>query len=198
MKNKELHLIGVGSTGSKLIASLMKKGVNAKYTYINDRILPDLEDRACFVAFIPEGRTLIVDGCEIRISDMEAPFTMPEQLNELLNHGERYVLFAGLGGYTGTYATEGLANLLTKHNKPFTIISSLPFSFEGNTRAEHANKIKKKFENTKDFYCLPLEEIRSEVGDMPLEDAFKIADEELFRVFQKHIYKTKEHLGDIG
>ena len=44
---------------------------------------------------------------------------------------DKYIIIAGLGGYTGTYITEEVAKLLKIGNKTFSIICSMPFNVEG-------------------------------------------------------------------
>jgi cell division protein FtsZ len=138
-----------------------------------------------FIEFIPKGELFNRNGDEIRISDMSAKVEIPEKLNEILKSDEQYILFAGFGGYTGTFVTEEIAKILNQNKKEFSIICSIPFRFEGQRRMQYANELKQKIQNNSDFHFLELEQLRTKYGEMSIKDAFEKADEELFMIFDK-------------
>ncbi len=184
---KDFHFIGIGSAGSKMIEFIQQKGIKSKYSIINDEKIPNTEFETNFIEFIPKGEILHRNGEEIRISDMTAKFEIPQKVFEILNSNEKYILFAGLGGYTGTFVTEEIATSLNKNKKDFSIICSIPFRFEGQRRMQYANELKQKIQNNFDCHFLELEQLRTKYGDMSIKDAFEKADEELFEIFDKRI-----------
>ncbi len=112
--------------------------------------------------------------------------TPKDHIKQLFRESHRYVLLAGLGGYTGTYMTEELALLLRKRRMDFYIICSLPFSFEDSRRQSFAHRVVNKLQSVNNFKYFELETIRNTYGDITLKHAFQRGDEQFFRVFEKH------------
>lgn len=185
MNFKNTHIIGIGSSGSNMVNYIQNKGIKAKFSYINDKKMSDLEFETNFIEFIPKGELISKSGEEFRISDMSAKLDLPESVNDILKFDKKYILLAGFGGYTGTFVTEEIVKILNKNKIEFSIICSIPFSFEGQRRMRYANELKQKLQNNSGFHCLEYEQLSTKYGDMTIKEAFEKADEELFTIFEK-------------
>lgn len=185
--NNPLHFIGLGGAGCNALEYIYNKNINAKYTGITElEKRSKLSSAINYVDFIPPKQICFkTDTGEYSISDMTQKLILPDHIKQLFRENHRYVLLAGLGGYTGTYMTEELALLLRKWGKDFYIISSLPFSFEDSRRQSFARKVKDKMRWLDKFKYFELETIRETYGDITLKHAFEKGDEQFFRVFEK-------------
>lgn len=190
MNSHNIHVIGIGGLGSRMIAFIQKKGIKAKYSYINDEILSDIEPETNFVEFIPKSEFIYIrNGDKIRSTDWTEKVHLPDNVYDIITQSDKYIIITGLGGYTGTFVTEEVCKLLKASNKTFSIICSMPFNAEGRLRFNTANGLRQKFENYQDFHCFEQEQIVTKYGNMILSDALKKGDEELFLLFVKQ-YKS--------
>jgi cell division protein FtsZ len=184
-KKKNIHVIGIGTAGSYLVKLLHKKGVDAKFTYVSDQKISELDEKAQFIEYVPQTVMQEIDGKEYPVSDMSAMPELPQQLKDLPIHDDKYILLAGLGGHTGTYFTEQLAQEFERHQKPYAVVCSLPFSIEGRKKLAYATEAKRKLKQKGEFYCVELEKLRYQYGGMSIKEAFDIADEEIGSIFDK-------------
>ena len=65
MNAYNIHVIGIGGLGSKMIAFIQQKGIKAKYSYINDETLSGIKPDTNFIEFIPKGEYIIKNGYKI-------------------------------------------------------------------------------------------------------------------------------------
>lgn len=186
-KIKPLHIVGIGYSGSHLVKLVHQKGMEAKYTIINDNKLPKMPSNINFIEYIPPFKytfNLPKHG-EIKISDMSQKITVPTEVKNLTAHNCRFVLLAGFGGYTGTYMTEELTYLLNKNNKKFFTVCSYPFDFDRNgkqNRKKIARETIQKLQSISDISCIECDSIRKKYGNLPVEKAFEQVDKEMMEV----------------
>lgn len=185
MNAYNIHVIGIGGLGSKMIAFIQQKGIKAKYSYINDETLSGIKPDTNFIEFIPKGEYIIKNGYKIRFTDWSAKIHLPENVYNILMPNDKYIIIAGLGGYTGTYITEEVAKLLKIGNKTFSIICSMPFNVEGQQRFKIANEFREKFSNYHNFICFEHDKLVTRYGNMKLAEALKKGNEELFILFNR-------------
>jgi len=188
-KKKPLHFVGMGYSGSNLVKLIRQKGFNAKYTIINDTKLSGMTSKIDFIEYIPPHKYVFntTEHGKIRISDMSQKIAVPSKVKNLAEQDYRFVLIAGLGGYTGTYMTEQLTYLLNKNGKSFFAVCSSPFDFEDRNRKKIAREIIQKLQSVSDMFSIECNSIRNEYGNIPLKEAFRKVDEEILRVVLKKI-----------
>ena len=185
--NHPLHLVGLGGAGCNALELIYNKNINARFTGISE-----LEKRSeplsgiNYIDFIPPKRIHLKTADEdYSISDMSQKLVLPDHIKKLFEENHRYVLLAGLGGYTGSYMIEELALLLSKWGKDFSIICSLPFSFEDSVRKSIAWRVVHKLHPLNRVKYFDLDTIRDKYGDISLKHAFQKGDEQFFRLFGK-------------
>lgn len=188
-KNKPLHFVGIGYSGSHLIKIICQKGFNAKYTIINDKKLSGMTSKIDFIEYIPPLRNVFntTEHGKIRISDMSQKIAVPAKVKNLAAQDCRFVLIAGFGGYTGTYMTEQLTYLLNKNGKSFFTVCSSPFDFEDKNRKKIAREIKRKLQSVSELACIECNSIRNEYGNIPVKEAFERVDGEILQAVLKKI-----------
>jgi cell division GTPase FtsZ len=118
---------------------------------------------------------------------MSQKLTLPNEVKALLNENHKYLLLAGLGGYTGTNMTEQITSLLRRNKKNFMAICGLPFYFEGQVRRLHADRVKIKLQTLANFKYFELQNIREKYGNLLMKDAFQKADEQSYLIYKDSI-----------
>jgi len=179
--DKPLHFIGFGGAGSNIIIALQKMGLPAKYTCITQPERENLVREIAYINFMPPGEQRITKtGKEFFIPNMQAPVQVPQNIYSLFEPEAHYVLIAGLGGYTGTYLMAHFGTWLQEHQKSFTAICVLPFSFERAGSKTIIKRIQKKFKENKRFHFIDLDTYQEKFGDKPLQELFEQVNEEVY------------------
>lgn len=176
-----LHVIGIGGAGSNMVEQLHQQGITGKFTCISEPARPHLPQDIRFIEFVPPGEPVYHKGeLMYRTSNWEAELHIPESVRQLFHPHEKYVLLAGLGGYTGTKMTVALSLLLKEQNISALTVCSLPFQFEGAQRASRAQEAVNQLKHLSSFHYYPLENIRERYGNLTIEEAFTKANERAF------------------
>jgi cell division GTPase FtsZ len=172
------HYIGFGGAGCNVVELLHKKGNSGSFTCITHPVRPNQAAEIDFVHFIPPGEIFFHNGEELfRRSDPDTPLIVPPEVEVIFDNPGRFVLIAGLGGYTGTNMMEKFACQLHDHNIPFTAIASVPLRFEGTKRRKTARAAINRLRHLNNIHYLELETIAISNGNLPISTAFALADE---------------------
>ena len=133
--DKTTHFIGLGGCGCNVLQFFHKKGLVGKYTGITDLGERILYPGINYISFTPPRYDPFnLSNPRVLFPDMRQKLVMPEEIKDLFRENHRYVLIAGLGGYTGTKMVEELTHWLDDVGRVFVTICSLPFYFEGKIR----------------------------------------------------------------
>jgi cell division protein FtsZ len=176
----KIHIVGIGGGGCNALEYIRKKGVAAEYTCISS---PDRHSLPPGVSFIPYDSPKYYNLLEYQDDNL----AIPAEIEKVFDGDATFVLLAGFGGFTGSNLTRALAGYLSKGNKRFMIICSMPFSFEGERRKRIALNTRRFLEHFTSFRCLEMETIRVACGNLPLSVAFEKADEEFYDIFRENI-----------
>ena len=186
--SKTIHFIGFGTPGCKVLEYIYKQGISAKYTGIIEPGRLHLSSGIDIIPFSPPRYVRFKRGEElIWFSDMQQKLVVPEEIKQLFIADHRYILLAGLGGYTGTYMIEELSLFLNDSNKDFLAICSLPYLFEGRERKTNATNTFAKLRPSHHFKYLDLERLTKKYDHMSIKDAFEIADKEFYLVYKNSL-----------
>ena len=175
-----IHYLGFGGAGSNIIEALQQSVAKGRYTCISSPARPNMARDINFIELNLQ-RNQSSDyhfGIEsyLRLSNH---FELPEAVLNIFNPAEKYVLFSGLGGLTGSLLTAHVSLLLNEKNIAFKTIVSLPFSFEGSKRKGMAQAVVKNLAHLHQFKYMELDYLRQQHGSMKLKEAFAKADRDL-------------------
>ena len=99
-------------------------------------------------------------------------------LEEVLSDVDMLFISAGMGGGTGTGAAPEIAKIAKKQGALVIGIVTLPFTIEGRKRIENAMEGLERMESTVDtLIVIPNDKLLELAPELPLQTAFKIADE---------------------
>jgi cell division protein FtsZ len=175
--NAPVRFVGFGGAGCNVAELLYKKGLAGKFTCISHPVRTYPSEDIQFIHFIPPGEPIYHQGEEIfRRHDPDHPLDVPAAIEEIFDRSSRYVLIAGLGGFTGTTMTEKFVLQLHVRKIPFLAIASVPFEFEGAKRNHAARAALDKLLDVPGFHHVELQSFASGNGHLTLSEAFAKAD----------------------
>jgi hypothetical protein len=115
--------------------------------------------------------------------DMRQKLVMPAEIKELFSENHRYVLIAGLGGYTGTKMVEELTPWLDDIGKVFVTICSLPFYGEGQMTNTIAEKSFIKLRPICNFRYFDHISILDQCLDLTVPDVFRLGNQKFYETY---------------
>lgn len=179
--DSEFHIIGLGDAGSNVLQLMHKMGIKANYTCICSRVRQHLPKDIKFIKF---QSPKVFYTNETRINRI--PLT--DEINELFKPNNKYLLLAGLGGYTGTNLVRSLMCKLIREPIDFKAMCTLPFKFEGPDRRKAADQILSEFPKCNNIWTFELELMKEDKTIRIVSDAFKKADEFICKYYIRTNY----------
>lgn len=178
-KRTSIKVIGAGGAGNNTINRLMDIGVDgadcvAVNTDAQDLLYTNAAQKVLIGKEITGG---LGAGSDPQVG-ADAAKEDEKELKDLVQGADLVFVTCGLGGGTGTGAAPIIAEL-AKKTKALTIgIVTLPFSIEGAVRWENAQAgLSALRENTDTVIVIPNDKLLEIVPELPLNAAFKVADE---------------------
>lgn len=197
---RKLHIIGLGGAGCRQLIYLWNQGFEAHYMAINqesDLQFPDsFRHLVLNLPLINNGKKLCEENRKYDNKRL-----IPECVFQEFRYECRYVLVAGLGGYTGTYFLKELSLYLHENGFDFISVTSVPFEFEGRRRGTRARSVLSNLSGLRNFYHFELDEIIHTYGHMTVSEAFTTADGYFFRHISALIRNSRaaiSHTRGIG
>jgi len=177
-----IKVIGVGGGGSNAVNHMFKKGIKGV-----DFVVCNTDAQALNSSPVPSkiqlGATLtegLGAGANPKIGEQSAMESMEDIKNMLNTHAKMLFITVGMGGGTGT----GAAPIIAKIAKDLDILTvgivTIPFSFEGKTRNEQAQKgIDNLRKNVDSLVVINNNKLREVYGNLGFKAGFSKADEVL-------------------
>lgn len=174
-----IKVIGVGGGGNNTINRITEVGIKGSETIAVNTDAQDLlyttADKKILI-----GREItsgLGAGAQPKIGEESAKESESE-LRKALDQSDMIFITCGLGGGTGTGAAPVIAEIGKKLGALVVGVVTLPFAMEGQRRYENAVIGLEKLENTVDtLIVIPNDKLLELAPDLPLQTAFKIADE---------------------
>ncbi len=177
-----IKVIGVGGGGSNAVNHMFKKGIKGV-----DFVVCNTDAQALNSSPVPSkiqlGATLtegLGAGANPKVGEQSAMESMEDIKNMLNTRAKMLFITVGMGGGTGT----GAAPIIAKIAKDLDILTvgivTIPFSFEGKTRNEQAQKgIDNLRENVDSLVVINNNKLREVYGNLGFKAGFSKADEVL-------------------
>lgn len=175
----KIKVVGTGGAGNNTINRITEVGIHGAETIAVNTDAQDL--------LYTNAATKILIGREIthglgagsvpQIGEEAARESEHEIKNKLMG-ADMVFITAGLGGGTGTGSAPVIAEVAKKINALTVAIVTIPFEMEGQRRYENAILGLEKLENVVDtLIVIPNDKLLELAPDLPLQTAFKVADE---------------------
>jgi cell division protein FtsZ len=176
-----INVIGVGGGGCNTINRMNEVGIKGAETFAVNTDAQDLLK-------IDASRKILIgkkltrglgSGSNPNVGESAAQESVDE-LSSLIDGSDLVFITCGMGGGTGTGAAPVVAEL-AKSKKALTIgVVTLPFTVEGKKRMENAMEgIARLKQHADTVIVIPNDKILEIAPDLPLNAAFKVADEVL-------------------
>ena len=175
----QLKVIGVGGAGGNAVNRMIEAGLeNVEFISINTDMQALSSSRADVKLQIGEKVTKGLGAGARPEKGQAAAEENIEEVQNLMRGADLVFITAGMGGGTGT----GAAPVVAKAAKDMGILTfgvvTKPFFFEGRARMRKAMEGIDKLRGVVDaLIVIPNDRVLKVAGDMPANDAFKVADD---------------------
>lgn len=178
-RTARIRVVGTGGSGNNTLVRMAQVGIEgAELIAMNTDAQHLLVTDADKKLLLGEGTTRgLGAGAEPDVGEMAAQESA-EDISAILDGSDLVFIACGLGGGTGT----GSAPIIAKVCEELGILSvgivTLPFSVEGKKRAHNAiDGLKKLMKHADSVILVPNDKLLEIVPELPLNMAFKVADE---------------------
>ncbi len=188
-KNKpsqQFHFVGLGNSGCNIARYFLSQNPKGKFTCITHSKPKNLDSRIQFIQIPPIGKIIHPFGNPYHIvSNPDAEIKLNHEVLQLTEGNDKFVLLAGLGGFTGSKLAQQLTLRLHEENKFFQTICSLPFTFEGTKRRKNALKVLNPIKELPQVKYFELDSLKQKYEDLILSKCFERGDMEIWEVYRK-------------
>ena len=175
----KIKIIGIGGGGNNSLNRMKEIGIKggeliAINTDAQDLLYTDADHKILIGKELTQG---LGAGSNPKIGEEAAKESMSE-IKKKISGSDMVFITCGLGGGTGTGAAPEIAKLAKKDGALTIAVVTLPFTIEGQKRIENAINGLEKLESFVDtLIIIPNDKLLELAPKLPLQTAFKIADE---------------------
>jgi cell division protein FtsZ len=175
----KIKVVGVGGGGNNTLSRIHEIGVKggemiAVNTDAQDLLYTSADKKILIGKELTRGMGA---GSNPQIGE-EAAHESEHEIKKRLENSDMVFITCGLGGGTGTGAAPVIADIAKKCGALTIGIVTMPFTIEGAKRIENAVEGLEKLESIVDtLIVIPNDKLLEIVPDLPLQTAFKVADE---------------------
>jgi cell division protein FtsZ len=178
-QSAKIKVVGVGGGGNNTLSRIYEIGIKggemiAVNTDAQDLLYTNADKKILIGKELTRGMGA---GSNPSVGEEAAKETEAE-IKKKLEGADMVFITCGLGGGTGTGAAPIIADIAKKQGALVIGVVTLPFTIEGAKRIENAMEGLDKLESIVDTLILiPNDKLLEIVPDLPLQTAFKVADE---------------------
>ncbi len=175
----KIKVVGCGGAGNNTIDRIKEIGIEGVETIaVNTDAQDLLYTNADVKVLIGREVTQGLGAGSIPQIGEEAARENEQEIRSRLQGADMVFITCGLGGGTGTGSGPVVAEVAKKMNALTVAIVTVPFTMEGQRRWENAQYGLEKMEaNADTLIVIPNDKLLELAPDLPLQTAFKIADE---------------------
>ncbi|MFA5019504.1 MAG: cell division protein FtsZ [Candidatus Pacearchaeota archaeon] len=180
-QSAKIKVVGCGGAGNNTLTRIHEIGIKggemiAVNTDAQDLLYASADKKILIGRELTKG---LGAGSNPRIGE-EAAKETEHEIKKKLEGSDMVFITCGLGGGTGTGAAPVVADIAKKLGALVIGVVTMPFTVEGEKRIENANEGLEKLESIVDtLIVIPNDKLLELVPDLPLQTAFKVADEVL-------------------
>jgi len=178
-QNAKIKVIGIGGGGNNTISRMKEVGIKggemiAINTDAQDLLYANCDYKVLIGREITQG---LGAGSNPKMGE-EAAKEAEHEIKKKLSNSDMIFITCGLGGGTGSGAAPVVAEMAKKAGALTIGIVTMPFTIEGKKRIENANYGLERLESIVDtLIVIPNDKLLELAPELPLQTAFKIADE---------------------
>ena len=182
-----IKIVGCGGSGSNTINRIMEEGIygNVEMIAANTDAQHLLTIKAQRKILLGRRITRGLGAGALPQIGGEAAREVEDKIRDILQGADMVFLTCGLGGGTGTGSAPVVAQIAKELGALTIAICTLPFKAEGRVRMENAQWGLEKLREVADtVITIPNDKLLELVPRLPLNQAFKFADEVLMRAIK--------------
>lgn len=178
-QNAKIKVVGVGGGGNNTLSRIHEIGIKggemiAVNTDAQDLLYTNADKKILIGRELTKG---LGAGSNPSIGE-EAARETEHEIKQKLVGADMVFITCGMGGGTGTGAAPVIADIAKKQGSLTIGVVTMPFTIEGEKRVENAVMGLEKMESIVDtLIVIPNDKLLEIVPDLPLQTAFKVADE---------------------
>jgi len=178
-QSAKIKVIGIGGGGNNSLSRMREIGIKggeliAVNTDAQDLLYANADQKILIGRELTQG---LGAGSNPKIGE-EAARESEQEIKKKITGSDMVFITCGMGGGTGTGAAPIIAQLAKKQGALTIGVVTLPFTIEGRKRIENASIGLEKLEATVDtLIVIPNDKLLELAPELPLQTAFKIADE---------------------
>ncbi len=178
-QSAKIKVIGVGGGGCNSLSRMREIGIKGgELIAVNTDAQDLLYANADYKILIGKELTSGLGAGSNPKVGQEAAKESESEIKKKIAGADMIFITCGLGGGTGTGAAPVIASLAKKQGALTIGIVTLPFTIEGRKRVENAMDGLERMESTVDtLIVIPNDKLLELAPELPLQTAFKIADE---------------------
>ncbi|PNX47367.1 MAG: cell division protein FtsZ [Thermoplasmata archaeon M8B2D] len=178
-QSAKIKVIGVGGGGNNSLSRMREIGIKggdliAVNTDAQDLLYSNADQKILIGKELTQG---LGSGSNPKIGE-EAAKESESEIKKKLAGSDMIFITCGMGGGTGTGAAPVIAGLAKKQGALTIGVVTMPFTIEGRKRIENAMNGLERMEAVVDtLIVIPNDKLLELAPELPLQTAFKIADE---------------------
>jgi cell division protein FtsZ len=178
-QSAKIKVIGVGGGGGNSLSRMKEIGIKggeliAVNTDAQDLLYSNADQKILIGRELTQG---LGAGSNPKVGE-EAAKESESEIKKKISGSDMVFITCGLGGGTGTGAAPVVASIAKKQGALTIGVVTLPFTIEGKKRLENASNGLEKMEAVVDtLIVIPNDKLLELAPELPLQTAFKIADE---------------------
>lgn len=178
-QSAKIKIMGIGGGGGNSLSRMREIGIKggeliAINTDAQDLLYANADQKILIGRELTQG---LGAGSNPQVGQ-EAAKESESEIKKRITGSDMIFITCGLGGGTGTGAAPVVAGIAKKQGALTIAIVTLPFTIEGKKRIENAMNGLEKLESIVDtLIVIPNDKLLELAPDLPLQTAFKIADE---------------------
>jgi len=175
----KIKVVGVGGGGNNSLSRMKEIGIKggeliAVNTDAQDLLYANADQKILIGRELTSG---LGAGSNPKVGE-EAAKESESEIKKKISGSDMVFITCGLGGGTGTGAAPIIASLAKKQGSLTIAVVTLPFTIEGKKRIENAMEGLERLESVVDtLIVIPNDKLLELAPELPLQTAFKIADE---------------------
>lgn len=173
-----IKVFGIGGAGCNAVNRMVNDGVKGVEFFVCNTDLQSLNMSKCANKIVLGKNTTkgLGAGANPEVGQ-KAAMESEEDIRKAMNGADMVFLAAGMGGGTGTGACPVFAKIAKETGALTVGVVTTPFNFEGRKRADQASVgLEQIREYIDSLIIVSNEKLLSVIGKIPLQDAFKEAD----------------------
>jgi cell division protein FtsZ len=176
-------VVGCGGGGNNTINRMDENGIDgANLVALNTDVQHLLEVNSDKKLFVGKQQTKGRGAGSVPRIGEESALENQDDIRDVVESADMVFVTAGMGGGTGTGASPVVAKAAKESGALTISIVTTPFTAEGAVRRNNAEAGLEKLTSVSDtVIVIPNDRIVETAGNLPVSDAFKLADEILFQ-----------------